>query len=180
MANLSRLLKTVERDAESEEWLLRAIAAGYNPESTRPVSMHRSSATYVAYWTNGYMSTCLLLGRWGMNNPDHHAKKWAESFVGNADVYLIPWQRLPRTGGWFTIDAISVDMYQLHCRSGVWELSKSLQRRDGFQLASDAELVAWASNVVRWKLREGSIRWSAITNEDGLAAMYSYPQGFSL
>jgi hypothetical protein len=180
MASLSDLLKTIGRDVESAEWLLRAITAGYNPESARPVSSHRSSATYVAYWTTGYMSTCLLLGRWGKNNSDHHAKKWAESFVRNADVHLIPWQRLPHTGGWFTIDAISVDMYQLHCRSGVWELSKSLQRRDGVPIASDAELVAWASNVVRWKLREGSIHWSPIIVEDDLAAMYSYPPGFAL
>lgn len=180
MASLSGLLKTVGRDFESEEWLLRAIAAGYDPESARPVSMDRSNATYVSYWTNGYMSTCLLVGRWGMNNPVDHAKIWAESFVRNDDVHLIPWQRISRTGGWFTIDAISVDMYQLHCRSGVWELSKSLQRRDGMPLISDAELVAWASNVVRWRFREGSIHWSAITIEDGLAAMYSYPPGFSL
>lgn len=180
MASLSGLLKTTGRDVESEEWLLRAIAAGYNPESARPIPMRRSGATYVAYWTTGYKATCLLLGRWGENNPDHHAKKWAESFVGNDRGQLIPWQRVRHTNGWFTIDAITVDMYQLHRRSGVWELSKSLQRQDGFAFSSNAELVAWASNVVRWKVREGSIRWSGVSVEDGLATMYSYPPGFAL
>ena len=116
-------------------------------------------STYLLHWGNNHATVGELLATTDTSLIPEQARAWAEGHVEDPDR-LIGWQQVNLDpAAWYTIDAISVEMYVVRRHADGWKLIKVLARIDGAVPDTEDDLREWAESAVRTKAKTRIINW---------------------
>jgi hypothetical protein len=163
--------------ALSQGLILTGKVAFHGAKRSAPASAPASnSATFVMHWNPRRMSVGRLLAHHPKTLVPRKARKWAESLLGADAEHLIGWEPVDAAhpeDGWFTLNALSVNMYFLRLHSDGWRLVQAMSRSDGRTVETDNEAKAWAGEVLKLKSHTSGLAWESGPSTPGSATLYA-------
>ncbi|WP_285497774.1 hypothetical protein [Actinomadura sp. NBRC 104425] len=149
---------------------------GASASAARPRTPDRPQALYTLEWNSKHMSVGRVLGHDTADLTIPEAMRWADGLIG-ADVSSIGWTPVDddRTEeGWFTLDALSLQMYFLRRHPDGWRLVLAYARVAGkTDVETDNEAKAWAINHLKRKGQPTKLTWTPGPSTPAARTLYA-------
>ncbi|MFF5264594.1 hypothetical protein ACFY4C_37200 [Actinomadura viridis] len=131
---------------------------------------------YTLEWNAEYMSVGQVLAHTADDLTVPAALEWANDVLGAGDA-LIGWTPVDEDRpdeGWFTLNALSVQMYFLRRHPDGWRLVAALARVSGkTRVQTDNEAKAWAVNHLKRKGQPTKLSWTRGPSTPAATTLYA-------